>query len=98
LLNFETFSKVFEKDPKRIWNIIENMLFGFPIVLISEESKKLTEVIEVFRTIIYPFEYQGLIVPYDPEPNLVMLLSDLPFIIGMNESNYEKVKRRLPNL
>jgi len=65
-----------------IWGILENMLLNFPIVFVWKWSKTLSMFIEVLKNLIYPFEYQGLIIPFDPNPSQNLLMSKLPFIIG----------------
>ena len=65
-----------------IWGILENMLLNFPIVFVWKWSKTLSMFIEVLKNLIYPFEYQGLIIPFDPNPSQNLLMSKLSFIIG----------------
>ena len=94
--NYPIFAEIFhsncDKDETNMWSIFENMLSCFPIILISKYPSKLCAVIEVFKTLMYPFEYQGIVVPFDPEPNLTLLMSNQPYVVGMKQSSYEKIK------
>lgn len=58
------------------------MLLGLSIIFVSVSSEKLVKLIEVFRTLLYPYVYQGLIIPYDAYPNKNIIMSDLPYIVG----------------
>ena len=58
------------------------MLLNLSIVFISRDSKKVCRFIEVLKSLIYPFIYQGLIIPYDSSPAESLLSLRMPFIIG----------------
>ena len=80
--NFKTFQRVFQDRYDKMWQVIENMLLGLSIVLVSDSSEKLVKVIEVFRSLIYPYVYQGVIFPYDPNPNQNLIMSEFPYLLG----------------
>lgn len=67
-----------------MWEVLEHMLLGLSIIFVSVSSEKLVKFIEVFRTLLYPYVYQGLIYPYDPYPSKNLIMSSLPYIIGCN--------------
>ena len=71
------------------------MLSCIPILLVSSSVFKLVATCEVLKTIVFPFEYQGLIVPYEPKPNLKLILSCEPFLIGLDVKSYESIKDNL---
>lgn len=41
---------------------------------------------------MFPFEFQGLIIPYEPRPNLKLILSCEPFLIGLEYEAYDIIK------
>lgn len=65
-----------------MWEILSNMLLGLSVVFVSDSPKTLVQIIEVFRSLMYPYVYQGLIVPFDPEPNYNLLTSNLAYMLG----------------
>lgn len=79
---FKTFAEAFQNNVSEIWNIIEKMLLGGFVILISKESYKTVEVIEVLKALIYPYEYHGFILPYDEQPNQALIQSRLSYLIG----------------
>lgn len=46
---------------------------------------------EVLKSLLFPFKYHGIIIPYEPKPQLKMILSSEPFIIGMEHEIYESI-------
>lgn len=98
--NFKTFQQIFnDKKRDKIWDILENMLYNMSIILISDSSQKLVQIVEVFKNLIYPFMYQGLIIPYDPNPSDNLLMAKLPYLIGLRKLNQKvHLKTKVVNL
>lgn len=71
------------------------MIVQNPIILVSEKIYPLVCMVEVLKTLLFPFEYQGLIIPFELRPNLKLILSSEPYIIGLEKSIYEEIKRDL---
>lgn len=94
------FLKVFveSQEWENILKLIENMISCIPIILISTDILKLISMWEVLKSLIFPFEYPGLIVSYEPRPQLKMILSSEPFIIGMDQDSFEGIKENLDKI
>jgi hypothetical protein len=98
--NFKTFQQMFSgRKREKIWDIMENLLYNMSIILICDSSIKLVQIVEVLKNLMYPFMYQGLIIPYDPNPSDNLLMAKLPYLIGVNKL-YQKVhlKTKVVNL
>ena len=48
---------------KRIPILLEKMIFGVPIILVSQSVYSLVALTEVLKTLLFPFDYQGFIMP-----------------------------------
>jgi hypothetical protein len=42
---------------------------------------------------MHPYEYQGLMIPYDPHP---IVIRDMAYIVGVDESGYKLLERTFP--
>lgn len=91
---YDFFYQVFRdsKETENIFSLIVNMISEVPMILVSQSRKKLIATTEVLKTLLFPFEYQGIIIPYEPRPNPKFLLSKESFVIGMNYDTYNKIK------
>jgi hypothetical protein len=67
------------------------MISGIPIILVSSCVFSLISMTEVLKSLLFPFKYHGIIIPYEPKPQLKMILSSEPFIIGMEHEIYELI-------
>ena len=52
---------------------------------------------EILRSIIFPFNYPGLIISRMLRPDLMLLASDQPYIVGLNVDTYKYCQFYLPN-
>lgn len=68
------------------------MIAGIPIILVSENTIKLVAMCEVLKTLMFPLEYQGLVIPYEPKPQLKLLLSGEPYLIGLSQEVNDLIK------
>jgi hypothetical protein len=91
---YNFFYQVFKesKEIDNIFQLIVNMISEFSMILVSQSRRKLIAITEVLKTLLFPFEYQGVIIPYEPRPNPKFLLSKESFVIGMNYDTYNKIK------
>ena len=94
------FIQVFVKsqESENILKLIENMISSIPIILVSSDIYKLISIWEVLKSLIFPFEYPGLIIPYEPKPQLKLILSSEPFIIGLDLEAFENIKDNLDKI
>ncbi|CAI2374575.1 unnamed protein product [Moneuplotes crassus] len=80
-------TKIYKHVPK----LLEKMIFGVPLIVVADEGYLRVAVIEVLKTLMFPFEYQGLVLPSETKPHPKLLTSSEPFIIGMDRAIYRQV-------
>jgi len=68
--------------------LLEKMIFGIPIILLSNDQYSLVCMTEVLKTLLFPFEFQGLIIPFESKPQVKLLTSSVPFLIGMGHDSF----------
>ena len=81
----------------KIWSLISRVLYGWSILMVSENNSKLMAWSEILRSIIFPFNYPGLIISRMLRPDLMLLASDQPYIVGLNVDTYKYCQFYLPN-
>lgn len=83
-----------------IWQLIERILFGKPIIMKSRSVSKLIAWSEILKNLIFPFQYPGLIVPYMCRPDMMLLASDQQnsYIVGLTPDTYKYVRNYLSSM
>lgn len=78
---------------------IENIIMVFnlmvmeqKIIFIHEDREKLSEVIDCFLSLLYPFKWTHTNIRILPDDYLKFLESFLPFIMGMEENSFSNIK------
>lgn len=90
---YEVFMR--SQESENIFRLLETMIAGIPILLVSTDIFKLVSMVEVLKSLLFPFEYQGLVVPYEPKPQLKLILSWEPYLIGIELDTFESIKDML---
>jgi hypothetical protein len=77
-----------------VWHLIEKVLFGKPVILISKHNHKLIAWTEILKNLIFPFEFPGLVIPYMARVDLMVLSSEsnLSYIVGISPETYKHWK------
>lgn len=83
---------------ENIVKLIENMISCIPIILCSTDISKLVSMCEVLKSLIFPFEYPGIIIPYEAKLQLKLLYSTEPFIIGIDREKFDQIKEILDKI
>jgi len=52
----------FQDKLMKIWHLLSRVLFGKSIILISQSQYKLIAWSEILKSLIFPFQYPGLII------------------------------------
>ena len=68
------------------------MMASSSIILVSTDKSKLICMTEVLKSLMFPFEFQGIIVPYEPRPQHRLLVSKQPYLIGMESEVFDTIK------
>jgi hypothetical protein len=71
------------------------MLFEQKIIFIHNDYKVLTEISQAFTTILFPLIWTHTYIPILTEDTLMIVLTFLPYIIGIEESMFGNVSKLL---
>lgn len=81
----------------RLLSLVCKVLFGESLILVSTSKNKLISWTEILKNLIFPFKYPGLIISRMLRPDLMMITSGKPFIIGMHKETFDYCRSYLPS-
>ena len=79
------FHYIFSFSTNDIITIYKYILLEFPILFFSENKEKLTNIIESFIILLFPFKYQYPYISILPDINSSMIENEECFIFGINQ-------------
>eukprot|EP01099_Mayorella_cantabrigiensis_P007352 TRINITY_DN6517_c0_g1_i1.p1 TRINITY_DN6517_c0_g1~~TRINITY_DN6517_c0_g1_i1.p1 ORF type:complete len:758 (+),score=170.68 TRINITY_DN6517_c0_g1_i1:168-2441(+) len=93
LVNFEQIMKVL--SPENILQIFAGILMERRYVFISKRVATLSNFIQVFMSLLYPFSWQFVFIPVLPPSLLTFCCAPMPFVAGVLQSCLPAVQKMM---
>ena len=93
--NFSEIVKIFRI--KNIIRIFRLLLFEKKILFIDNDYTRLTDIMNCFLSLIYPFQWTHVYIPILSIPMMKYLETFLPFLVGVHSSFLPYIKKHLIN-
>ena len=87
------FQTIFKFSSTSILSIYKGLLLEIPILFFSKNKELLTNTIESFLSLIYPFEYQYPHISILPDSHSGLIETEKCFVFGINEELKIQVKK-----